>query len=94
MFIFVEASSVDAKEGVWKVARDSRIGEVEVDDEGRKQAERNCPAPSAEAVVGILRPDYAIVVWVPVFCMLNDDLDVVVRGKALQQSQSKHTVWF
>ena len=62
MFILVEASSVDSKEGVRKVARDGRIGKVEVDDEGHEEAKRNCPAPGAAAVVGILRPDDAIVI--------------------------------
>ena len=79
MFVFVEAGSVDAKQGVRKVARDGGIGEVEIDDEGREQTQRNCPAPGAEAVVGILRPDDAIMVWVPIFDMLDDDLIAISK---------------
>ncbi len=74
MLIFVEASGVDAEEGVREQARNGGIGEIDADDEGSKKSQWNAPAPCAAPHVGILRPDDAIVVLIPIVHMLNYDL--------------------
>lgn len=74
MFVLIHARGVDAKEGVGQPARHGRVGEVAVDEDGGDEGEEDVPAEGAAAGVGVLRPDDAVVVLVPVFDVLDHDL--------------------
>lgn len=45
-----------------------------MNDVGDEEGEGNRPAPGADAEVGVLRPDDAVVVLVPVVDVLDEDL--------------------
>ena len=59
---------------VGKYAGSSRVRKDDMDYKGYDEGERNAPAPGANAVVGVARPDYSITVLIKVFDMLLGDL--------------------
>ena len=71
---FIETVDIYTEERIGEVARDGRVGQAEVNEKGRKEGKWRAPAVATTSVVGILRPDDAVVVGVPVFNMLLNNL--------------------
>lgn len=67
---------VKPEEAVWEDARSGGVGHDDVDDGGDEKGKGNRPAPAAEAIVGILGPDDAVVVLVKVLHVLLGNLRV------------------
>jgi hypothetical protein len=65
-----------AEEGVGNPGRGRGIGEVDVDYEDCEEGEEDVEAEAVETDVGILRPDYAVVVAVEEVAVLLEDLGV------------------
>ena len=80
MLVLVDLVHVDAEERVRQVSRECRIGQGEVDDEGYEGCKRWRPAPFAAAGVGVLRPDYSVMVGIPVLDVLLKDLFSLLEG--------------
>ena len=76
MLVLVHARRVDAKPRVGQPPRDSRVGQVTVDENGGEEREGEGPSESAAAEVGVVGPDYAVGVAVPVRDVLNYDLRI------------------
>lgn len=74
MFVFVDSVDVDAEEGVRQESVEGRVRQGGMDDDGYKGRERGRPAPFAAANVGVLRPDDAVVICIPVLNVLLDNL--------------------
>ena len=74
MLSFIETVDIDTEEGIGEVARDGRVGQAEVYEKRSEEGQRRAPAVATTSVVGILRPDDAVVVGVPVLDMLLNDL--------------------
>ena len=89
MLILVHARSVNAEEGVRQPARHGRVGEVAVNQEGGKESEQDIPPEGAAAGVGVLRPDDAITVLVPVVDVLDHDLDIGVSKRLFRTSSPR-----
>lgn len=79
MLILVDFVDVNAEEWIRQESRDRRVRQVEIDDERYESSEGWRPAPLAAANVGILRPDYAVMVGVPILDVLLNDLRICVR---------------
>ena len=71
---FIETVDIYTEERIGEVARDGRVGQAKVNEKGRKEGKWRAPAVATTSVVGILRPDDAVVVGVPVFNMLLNNL--------------------
>ncbi len=74
MLVLIKASGIDAETRIGEISRDGGIRQIEVDDEGGEKSQRDAPAPCTAAHVGILRPDDAIMVLIPIVYMLDHDL--------------------
>lgn len=74
VFGFVETVDVDAEEGVGEDGGACGVGETEVDEEGCDEREEDAPAVVTAANVGVVGPDYRVVIAVPVGDVLLDDL--------------------
>lgn len=81
VLILVHARGVDAEERVGQPTRHGRVGKVAVDDEGGEEGEKDVPPEGAAARVGVLRPDDAITVLVPVVDVLDHDLEIKVSQR-------------
>ena len=84
MLVFVDLVDVDAEERVRQVSRECRIGQTEVDDEGYEGCKSWRPAPFAAADVGVLRPNYSVMICIPVLDVLLKDLFFLVRRDRVQ----------
>ena len=71
---FIETVDIDTEERIGEVARDGWVGYAEVNEKGRKEGKWRAPAVATTSVVGILRPDDAVMVGVPVLDMLLNNL--------------------
>lgn len=80
MLVLVDLVDVDAEERVGQVSRECRIGQSEIDDEGYESCKRWRPAPFAAANVGILRPNYSVMIRIPVLDVLLNDLFSLLDG--------------
>lgn len=87
MLVLVDFVDVDAEEGVRQESRECRIRQTDVDDEGYEGGKRWRPAPFAAADVGVLRPDYAVVVCIKVLDMLLKDLGFRIRQDRIQKAE-------
>ena len=80
MLVLVDFVDVDAEERVGQVSRECRIGQSEIDDEGYENRKRWRPAPFAAADVGVLRPNYSVMIFIPVLDVLLNDLVSLLDG--------------
>ena len=80
MLVLVDLVDVDAEERVRQVSRECRIGQSEVDDEGHEGCKRWRPPPFAAADVGVLRPNYSVMICIPVLDVLLKDLLIWLEG--------------
>ena len=80
MLVLVDLVDIDAEERVRQVSRERRIGQSEVDDEGYESCKRWRPAPFAAAYVGVLRPNYSVMICIKVLDMLLNDLLSLLEG--------------
>ncbi len=78
----VDARHEEAEEGVGQVGRGGGVRESDVDDERAEEGEEEGPAPGAEADEGVLRPDHAVIVAVPVGYVLLERLGDGAQGLA------------
>ena len=92
MLVLVNFVDVDTEEWIRQKSWESRVREVEVDDERYESSERWRPAPLAAANVGILRPDDAVMVRIPIFNVLLNDLRFHVRQNSGTKA-NRSTVW-
>ena len=82
MLDLVYSINVEPEEVVGEDARSGRIGHDNVDDGGNEEGEGDGPAPGAESIVGVLRPDDTVVVLVKVLDMLLGDLEAQMLASA------------
>lgn len=70
MLRLVQSVDVDTEERIWEEAGKGWIREADVDEPHHKKTERGGPSPLPAPNVGIVGPDHAVTISIPVIHML------------------------